>query len=83
VKIKVLIKKVKVVLRVRYLRIELSVLGRRLVLCCSENNVRKLKNWYKFTWFVVAKIRKSRDRCTSEKNIQNNALSTLRFKLTN
>jgi hypothetical protein len=35
---------------------------------CSENNVRKLKNMYKFTWFIVAKIRKSevrklRDRC--------------------
>jgi hypothetical protein len=23
---------------------------------CSENNVRKLENRYKFTWFIVAKI---------------------------
>jgi hypothetical protein len=40
----------------------------KLVLRCSENNVRKLKNRYTFTWFVVAKILKSEvcksmDRC--------------------
>jgi hypothetical protein len=34
----------------------------------AKNNVCKLKNMHKFTWFVVAKIRKpevrkSRDRC--------------------
>jgi hypothetical protein len=54
--------------RVRYLRSGRSALRRRLILRCRENNVRKLKNRYKFTWFVVAKIckaevRKSRDTC--------------------
>jgi hypothetical protein len=48
-----------------------SALGRRLVIRCSENNVRKLKNRYKFTWFDVVKsrkfeVRKSRDRCILE-----------------
>jgi hypothetical protein len=31
-------------------------LGPRLVLRCRKNNVRKLKNTYTFTWFVVAKF---------------------------
>jgi hypothetical protein len=52
-----------VFLRVPYLRSGRSVLGPRLVLRCSENNVRKLKIRYKFTLFVGAKIRKSRDSC--------------------
>jgi hypothetical protein len=47
-----------VFLRVRYLRSGRSVLGRSLVLRCSENNVCRLKNRYKFTWFVLAKILK-------------------------
>jgi hypothetical protein len=39
-----------------------------LVLHCSENNVYKLKNRHKFTWFIVEKIHKpevckSRYRC--------------------
>jgi hypothetical protein len=64
VKIKVLINEVKVLLTtVRYPRSGRSALGWRLVHRCSENNVRKLKNRYKFTWFVAAKIRKWKDRC--------------------
>jgi hypothetical protein len=59
-----------VFLHIRYLQSEWSALRWRLVLHCSKNNVHKLKNRYKFTWFIAAKIRKSevqksRDRCTS------------------
>jgi hypothetical protein len=43
-------------LRVRYIRSGRSALGQRLVLRFSENNVSKLKNKYKFAWFVEAKI---------------------------
>jgi hypothetical protein len=41
----------------------------KLVLHCSENNVHKLKNRYEFTWFIVAKYRKSRNRCIKQANI--------------
>jgi hypothetical protein len=54
---------IDVFLRVRCLWSGRSALGRRLVLRCSLNNACKLKNTCKFTWFVVAKIRKSRDMC--------------------
>lgn len=47
-----------VFLRVHYLLSGLSAVGQRLVVSCSENYVRKMKNMYTFTWFVVAKIRK-------------------------
>jgi hypothetical protein len=40
-----------------------------MVLRRSENNVRKLKNRYKFTWFVVAKIRKSEVRKSMDRFI--------------
>jgi hypothetical protein len=39
---------------------------------CSENNVRKLKNRYKFTLFVEAKIRKSEVRKSMDRCILNN-----------
>jgi hypothetical protein len=68
--------KVKAVLtRVRYLRSRRSALGRRLVLRCSENNVRKFKNRYKYTCFVVAKIRKSEVRKWRDWSISISALN--------
>jgi hypothetical protein len=49
-------------------------LGPRLVLCCSKNNVRKLKNRNKFTTFIATQIHKLevcklRDRCEVHKRL--------------